>query len=271
LVFTDSGIYSRREGDIRITAYDEQLEMLWEHREDKWKDHLGHYVYPRDLTGDGRDEVIVSGLVLDAEGNERLNRFDFFFRNQEHMDSIRFADLTGNGRLEIVAATSDTGVTVFDSSTGELLWQHTAEHAQQVETGRFLEGIDGLQVAIGARTYNPLAAYVWWFDATGRLLKRWPPNPLNGNPIFVKGDWYGEGDETLFWYRFRMLDDGRGELYFKEEVYHMFDFTGNGAEEVITLQGETLRVYGYRHADPEGQPRRDPHYLKDRVANHTHY
>lgn len=271
LVFTDSGIYSERDADIRITAYDAALDRLWEHREDKLKDHLGHYVYARDLTGDGRDEVVVSGLILDADGNEILNRFDFFFRNQEHMDSIRFADLTENGRLEIVAPSSDTGVTVFDSRTGDLIWQHTAEHAQQAETGTFLDGVEGLQVAVGARTYNPLASYVWWFTADGQLLKKWPPNPLNGNPMFVKGDWYGDGTESLFWYKFRLNREGKGALYFKEPVYHMFDFTGDGAEEVITLQGSTLRVYGYKHADPDGEAKRSVDYLKDSVANHTHY
>jgi hypothetical protein len=52
----------------------------------------------------------------------------------------------------------------------------------------------------------------------------------------------------------------------------MFDFLGDRAEEVITLEGETLRVYGYSGADPEGpRAERDPDYLRHRVANHTHY
>lgn len=271
LVFTDSGRYGERQGHITIAAYDARLNELWRHREDKLKDHLGHYVYPIDLTGDGIDEVVVSALVLDADGNEVWNRFDFLFRNQEHMDSIHFTDLTGDGMLDIVASASDMGVQAFDARTGELLWMHNAEHAQQVETGDFLAAdVRTPHVAIGARTYDPLSAQVWWFSPDGALLSKWPPNRIGGNPVFVKGDWYGDGSEVLFWHRFRMNDEGTGELYFPAPVYHMFDFTGNGAEEVITLKGGSLRVYGYREA-PEGEALRDADYLKNNVANHTHY
>ncbi|MGH8019381.1 MAG: MATE family efflux transporter [Opitutaceae bacterium] len=40
------------------------MKLLWKHTEEKLKDHLGHYVYPIDLDGDGIDEVVVSALVL---------------------------------------------------------------------------------------------------------------------------------------------------------------------------------------------------------------
>lgn len=271
LVFTDSGRYDERQGYITVGAYDAHLNELWLHREDKLKDHLGHYVYPIDLTGNGIDEVVVSALVLDADGNEVWNRFDFFFRNQEHMDSIHFTDLSGDGGPDIIAPVSDMGVQAFNARTGELLWMHNAEHAQQVETGDFLAAdVRTPHIAIGARTYDPLSAQVWWFSPDGALLSKWPPNRIRGNPVFVKGDWYGDGSEVLFWHRFRMNDRGTGELYFPAPVYHMFDFTGNGAEEVITLEGGSLRVYGYREA-PDGEALRSAGYLKNRVANHTHY
>lgn len=271
IVFTDSGRYDERQGYITIAAYDARLNELWRHREDKLKDHLGHYAYPVDLTDNGRDEVVVSSLVLDAEGHEMWNRFDFHFRNQEHMDSMRFADLTGDGQPDIIASASDMGVQAFDALTGELLWMHNAEHAQQVATGDFLAAdVRTPHIAIGARTYDPLSAQVWWFSPDGELLSKWPPNQIRSNPVFVKGDWYGDGSEVLFWHRFRMNDRGTGELYFPQPVYHMFDFTGNGAEEVITLQGNSLRVYGYREA-PENEALRNADYLKNDVANHTHY
>ncbi|HWV58629.1 MAG TPA: hypothetical protein VNZ57_14330 [Longimicrobiales bacterium] len=273
VVFTDMG------GEISIAAYDAELNQLWNHVEPRLKDHLGHYVYPVDVDGDGVDEVLVSALLLDAQGDVIWNRFDFFYDHHDHADSYRFADLNGDGRRELVAAHSETGVFAFDALTGAILWQNMAEHSQQLETGYFLAGQPGPQVAIGARTYGNrdadepyLSAQVHWFSPTGELITRWPGMPLNGNPVFVKGDWRGDGTEELFWYRFRLTEDGTGELYFADQVFHMFDFDGDGAEEVITLANGRLRVYGSASAlrDPENA-RRDPDYMKERVANHTHY
>jgi lysophospholipase L1-like esterase len=273
VVLTDSG------DTISIAAYDARLAQLWNNVSALKKDHLGHFIYPRDLTGDGIDEVVVGDLVLDARGRELWNRMDLFFDHHDHVDSYRFADLTGNGRPELISAHSEVGVVVYDAPTGRIVWQHTAEHAQQVEAGPFLDGVAGPQVAIGARTYGNrqagepyLSAQVWWFDSGGSLLSKWPGMPLNGNPVFVKGDWRGDGREELFWHKFRMRGDGRGELFFGEGVFHMFDFTGDHAEEVITLERGVLRVYGYSGADHDA-PRspRTPDYLRHSVANHTHY
>jgi hypothetical protein len=268
LVFTDSG------GVISVTAYDRALKRLWQHVEERKKDHLGHYVYAVDLDKDGVDEVIASPLVLNASGKMLWNRFDLLDDNHDHWDSIRFHDLDGDGQVEILAPTSEIGVMVFAARTGALLWRHPAEHTQQLEAGRFLHGVLGPQVAANARTYARngeagLGAQVHWFDGKGNLLSKWPANPLNGNPDFVRGDWKGDGGDELFWYRFKLGPDGKGILHFKQDVYHMLDFLGIGSEQVIARGGTALQVYGYRHAKPK-VVKRDASYWK-RIANHTHY
>ncbi|MBW3629195.1 MAG: hypothetical protein KY464_07855 [Gemmatimonadetes bacterium] len=273
VALTDSG------DTISVAAYDASLTQLWNHLEIRKKDHLGHYLYPVDLTRDGIDEVVVGDMVLDASGRQLWNRFDLFFDNHDHVDSYRFADLDHDGQLEAVSSHSEVGVIAYEALTGRLKWQNMAEHAQQIEIGNYLDGVPGPQVAVGARTYGNrqagepyLSGQVWWFDPAGKLLSKWPGMPLNGNPVFVKGDWRGDGREELFWYKFRMKGDGRGELFFGEPVYHMFDFLGDRAEEVVTLQGGVIRVYGYRGADHERRSgRRDADYLRSVVVNHTHY
>jgi hypothetical protein len=259
---------------ISITAYDRALRRLWQHVEERKKDHLGHYVYAADLDKDGIDEVVASPLVLNAAGKMLWNRFDLLDDNHDHWDSVRFHDLDGDGQVEILAPTSEIGVMVFAARTGALLWRHPAEHTQQLEAGRFLRGMAGPQVAANARTYARngeagLGAQVHWFDAKGSLLSKWPANPLNGNPDFVRGDWKGDGGDELFWYRFKLGPDGKGVLHFKQDVYHMLDFMGSGAEQVIARGGTTLQVYGYRQARPR-TVKRDASYWK-RIANHTHY
>ncbi len=268
LVFTDSG------GLITITAFDKDLKRLWQHVEKRLKDHLGHYVYAVDLTGDGIDEVLASPFALDASGRMLWNRFDLLDDNHDHFDSIRFHDLDGDGQLELLAPTSEVGVLAFRARTGQLLWRHPAEHTQPLEAGHFLRGVAGPHVAANARTYARngeagLGAQVHWFDSKGNLLSKWPANPLNGNPDFVRGDWRGDGREELFWYRFRMTPEGNGELYFRQDVYHMFDFLGNGAEQVVARGGGVLQVYGWKNVRPRAV-KRDYNYQK-KIANHTHY
>lgn len=273
VVFTDMGEI------IKITAYTAELEKMWEHTEERKKDHLGHYVYPVDLDEDGIDEVLVGSLLLDAQGNKIWDRFDLLFDNHDHADSYKFADVDGDGQLDIVTANSETGVFVYKGMTGEIIWQNTAEHSQQVQVGDFLEGVPGPQVVVGGRTYGNrqidepyLYSQLYWFDPEGNLLSKWPGNPINGNPDFVKGDWRGNGQEELFWFKFRINEKGTGELYFPDPVFHMFDFTGNGAEEVITLDRGMLRVYAHRTAQRnDSDLKKDADYLKSTVVNHTHY
>ncbi|MDZ7693601.1 MAG: hypothetical protein U5K69_21195 [Balneolaceae bacterium] len=237
IVYTDHG------GKSNVSAFTNELDLIWQHEEEKDKDHLGHYVYPHDFTGDGRDEVAIGSMLLSPEGEELWNRFDLFYNNRDHVDSYRFDDLNGDGVDEMIAAHSEVGALVYDARSGDILWQNTAEHTQQIETGNYLTGIEGPQVAFGARTYGNRSAgehYLWaqvqWYTPGGELVKLWPEKPINGNPVFEKGDWDGDGEEDLFWHKFKMQEDGSGTLYFGDMVYHMFDFTGNGVDEVITLE-----------------------------------
>lgn len=272
IALTDMG------GQINITAFNRTFERLWQHEERKKKDHLGHYVYPVDLTDDGKDEVAAGSMLLNAEGEELWNRFDLFYDHHDHVDSYRFDDITGDGKKELVAAHSEVGLVVYNQDSGRLIWQNTAEHTQQVETGDFIAGVASPQIAAGARTYGDREAgehYLWsqiqWYSPDGELLGLWPEKPINGNPVFVKGDWEGRGREELFWYKFKIQNNGKGELYFSEPVFHMFDFMGNGSEEVITLGPGMLRIYGHQNSQISPDRKLDLEYLQKKVANHTHY
>ena len=274
LVFTDTG------GTISIANYDSDLQLVWRHIENRKKDHLGHYPYPVDIDGDGIEEVVTGSLVLNSKGEELWNRFDIFYDNHDHVDAYSFADLDENGQVELIAAHSEVGVAAFNALTGDLIWQNMAEHAQRIAVGDFLEDVPGPNIAITARTYGKrdfgepyLWAQVQWFDFNGNLISKWPGNPLTGNPSFVKGDWKGEGKEELFWYKFKMTEEGKGKLYFGEPVYHMFDFIGSGAEEVITLEKNDalLKVYSYKYLKGDKEREKTIEYLRKDIANHTYY
>ena len=294
LVLSDTG------GLISLTAYDKNLNMLWQHSEHRLKDYFGHYIYPYDIDGDGVDEVIISHLCLDANGHEVWNNARYFQDNHDHMDAMEFLDINGDGKPELMVGQSDVGTLAYNAQNGDMLWQNVSDHSQQVTAGWILSGSKTPQVATNGRTYGPrparligsapaqgqgqrgvdaqsnqimvgggLGAQLYWFDNLGRELERWPAHPLTGNPNFVRGDWYGTGRRTFFWFRFKLEPDGAATLFFKGEVYHMFDFDHIGAEQVITLDGETLRVYGNRNVIPRSVVR-NAMYRKT-IANHTHY
>ena len=272
-VFTDMG------GTIRVDAYNSSLKHLWNHTENRKKDNLGHYIYPVDLNQDDIDEILVGSLLLDGKGKKIWDRFALLNDNHDHADSYKFADLNNDGNLDIVTANSETGIFIYKGMTGDIIWQNVAEHTQQIQAGNFLSGVRGLQVVAGARTYGNrqinepyLSSQLYWFNDEGKMLFKWPGTPLNGNPDFVKGDWLGDGKQQLFWYKFLINDKGAGELYFPDGVFHMFDFSGKGAEEVITLSRGVLRVYGSKHTKYSNRDRKkDLRYLQLSVVNHTHY
>jgi hypothetical protein len=304
LVFTDTG------GTITLAAYDKDLNKLWEHMEHRDKDYFGHYIYPWDVNGDGIDEVVISHLCLDANGKEIWNNAKYFSKNNDHMDAMEFFDINGDGKPELLVGQSDVGTLAYNAQTGEMLWQNLSDHSQQITAGYILANSRTPQVVTNGRTYTPrpmpppgarpggggagaglrpqtpageiavgggLGAQLYWFDNVGHLLERWPANPLSGNPNFVRGDWYGTGKRTFFWFRFKLEPDGAATLFFKGEAYHMFDFDHIGSEQVITLEGgggggggtQTMRVYGNANVAPHAVVR-DAEYRKT-IANHTHY
>jgi hypothetical protein len=269
LVFVDTGGY------IALTAYDKDLNLLWQHAEHRDKDYFGHYIYPYDVNGDGVDEVVISHLCLDANGKEIWNNAKYFEKNNDHMDAMEFFDMDGDGKPELLVGQSDVGTLEYNAQTGAMMWQNVSDHSQQVTAGYILGDSKTPQVVTNGRTYtNGLSAQLYWFDSMGRLLEKWPAHPLGGNPNFVRGDWFGTGKRTYFWYRFKLEPDGNATLYFKGEAYHMFDFEHTGADEVITLDtpsagGQVLRVYGY--AGVVAHPKPCDAECRKVIANHTHY
>ncbi|HVS51258.1 MAG TPA: FG-GAP-like repeat-containing protein [Opitutaceae bacterium] len=268
LVYTDSG------GTVSLNAYGPKLDLLWSYSHPRLKDYHGHYIYPVDIDGDGIDEVYISHVMLDAHGHELWNNYAEFPDNHDHVDSARFVDLDGNGKLELITGQSDVGTVMYDASTGKLLWQRFANHNQKIEAGNYRADIRGPVVVASSRFYvGGLGALLRWYDPQGNRIDIWPHNPIPGNPNFVKGDFKGDGRNALFWQRFRIEPDGTGTLAFPDEVFHMFDFMGTGNDQVITVgRNGTVRVYGFKNAKPNPSPAKtDPVYRAHAISNHTHY
>ena len=273
------------------------------------------------MNGDGVDEVVISHLCLDANGKEMWNNAKYFEKNNDHMDAMEFFDINGDGKPELLVGQSDVGTVAYNAQNGddavaEPVRPFAADYGG-VRSGQFEDAAGGDKWAdvwslrgprrrpvrrLGSRCCRwgggfrgqatppgeigvgggGLGAQLYWFDNVGRLLETWPAHPLNGNPNFVRGDWFGTGKRTYFWFRFKLEPDGNSTLYFKGEVYHMFDFDHIGSDQVITLEGgggggpagggtQMLRVYGYAKAVPHAV-KRDAEIIARRLSKSlAHY
>ncbi|HVX85029.1 MAG TPA: hypothetical protein VH253_09455 [Phycisphaerae bacterium] len=263
--------YSDSGGLVYINAYRPDLTPLWSYSRERLKDYYGHYIYPVDLHHTGVDDVYLSHVLLGPDGKEIWNNYNLFPDNHDHIDSARFVDLQGAGHLTLVTGQSDVGTVLYDAETGKFLWQRFSNHTQKIEAGNYLASGPQPQIVANSRYYvGGLGAQVRYFDTAGNRLAVWPSVPVPGNPNFVKGDWKGDGHIELFWLRFHLDPDGQGTLCFPDEVFHMFDFMGSGNDQVVTLGGTEVRIYGYKNAQTH-PAKRDPDYLYKSVANHTHY
>ncbi len=264
---------------LKLTAYDDELNVLWSHRA-SGLNKLGHYIYPKDVTGDGRDEVFLSYIALTADGEVLWERQDLnqnFGRN--HMDSIVIADINGNGKYEVVAASSFLGVIALDALTGQFLWTVDANHAQTIAVGKFREDMPGMQIAISDRHYTypkndlVIRAHLLFFDSEGNELWRWPEKPSISGEIFGSG-WMDDGHvEHLYWSSFRIDPvEGRGKP-FPYVVRDVVDFNGNGYDNYITwTPNELIIIHQEGTRDKTRDRDRSWHdYLLEKVVNNSVY
>lgn len=226
---------------IKMQALDKDFNQIWywesPQEEKKYGGQSGHGLITADVDGDGRDELVMGGAVIDENGK------GMWSLEMGHPDVMYVADIDpSNPGLEIFYGIEPRqktdGICVVDARTGRKLWAHkepTRHIHNQGMAADILADSPGMEVYAGERDLKQR----WLYSAKGKLIEFhetgtlspralwWDADPQK--EVIISGavrDWGGEPMQRL---------EGR--------VIAVVDCLGDYREEVITaLKGE-LRIY----------------------------
>ena len=239
-----------------VWAYSAELEPLWCHACE-----TGHYPFPWDVDGDGRDEVFVGSTLLDEDGKPLWS-----VETDDHVDTIAVARLAEGADPVVLLAAGDAGLYALDLAGTEVFHDRSG-HMQDITVGRFRDDVDGLQFF--TKTFWGYPGIVFLYDASLRRLLTMQGYPLGFCTFPV--NWAGDGKELIFasphprfgglydgWGRnvVALPDDGHPHL-----CWHPLNVTGDPRDELLCWNERELWIYTQDCA-PDGPriyaPRRLP-------------
>jgi outer membrane protein assembly factor BamB len=255
-----------------VWALDSDGNLLWESDA-----NTGHYPWPYDFDGDGRQEVMVGYHLFGPDG-EPLWVYD----SEGHADSMWMADMTGDNLPEVMLG-GDAAIS-FDALTGEQLWrQEDIVETQNIMTGDFLPELPGLESLGLDRIDRSAEGYdgLFLLDADGQFVWReeretrgcWGSIP---EPIH---NWTGDyQDLIMVWFRGcgepTTIMNGAGEVVTVLEDVRLWhaDFCGDDKEEVVEyVQGQWLAVKSNGPCDIDAKVTGVPLPQAKRLYNYTRY
>jgi len=243
-------------------VYDSQLNLLWQ-----GKGMTGHYPYPFDVDGDGREELLI-GYALWSPAGKLLWSRDSDFR--DHADGIVAGNFSGDPKAEprVYAFGSDEGFIMMDIR-GNVLKHVRIGHAQSPSIAKYRMDVPGLQLLTVNYWRNP--GILSLFDADGNLLLQ--DEPIHSGSPLLPVNWRGDGQEFAL-LSGNVREGGMIDGYFRRVVVfpddghpdlacYVADLTGDPRDEIVLW--DTERVWIYTQDRPfQGNriyaPVRNPHY-----------
>jgi rhamnogalacturonan endolyase len=245
-----------------VWAYSRDLKLLWEGDED-----TGHFPYPTDIDGDGKDELFI-GHGMWTHAGKRL--WSMAGKLKDHVDAVAVGNFSGDPKAppRVYWATSDEGFLMLDLK-GNVLKHTLVGHTQTVGIGKFRPDLPGLQIVTTNFWRNPGIISV--FDAEGNLLKQ--GEPIHTGSVTLPVNWRGDGQEFVLLSgnvteggmidgqlrRVVMFpDDGHADL-----TAQVLNVTGDSRDEIILWDESSVWIYTQDGPPPKGRlyaPVRNPNY-----------
>jgi hypothetical protein len=238
------------------------LKPLWEGR-----GQTGHYPFPVDVDGDGKQEFVIGYALWNHTGKALWSHDE---KLRDHADAISMGNYTGdpNGPVRAYICGSDEGFVVIEKD-GKIFRHLRIGHTQTQSVGNYRPEAQGLEIMIANFWRNP--GIVTLLDADANILEQREMTP--GSTHLAPVNWRGDGQEfALLSGNIReggMIDGSlRRVVMFPDDghpdlAYHVADVTGDARDEIILWDDK--RVWIYTQDMPLAgkavyKPRRNPDY-----------
>jgi rhamnogalacturonan endolyase len=242
--------------------FDRDLKLLWQ-----GEGQTGHYPYPFDVDGDGRQEFLIGYSLWGADGKPRWSHDATL---KDHADALsvgNFSGRPGAGARAYIDG-SDEGFLLVEAD-GTLVKHLRLGHAQTQSVGKYRPDLAGLQIMIATFWRNP--GIVTLLDADANILAQ--EEMIPGSSHLEPVNWRGDGQEfALLSGNVRdggMLDGQlRRVVMFPDDGHPdlasaVRDVTGDGRDEIVLW--DQARVWIYTQDQPFSgsrvyRPTRNPHH-----------
>mgnify|MGYP000913338708 CR=1 FL=1 len=256
----------------KLWVMDKDFNLLW-----TFEGNIGHYPWPYDFDGDGRDSLIAGYNVLDYNG-----KLQFRIDMKDHADCIWVGDLDQdptNG-MEIVVGGQDT--TAYNWK-GELLWRYTGTiESQNIALGNFRPDLPGTEVG-GLdridRSENGVDG-MFLINYKGEELYKEKRTTRGWSTITTMiHNWDGKGSDHLLSYRrgagiMPGIYDGYMNpiTTFPVDGHVMWaDLIGDGRPQVIIYTDDKAYIYANGQVDLSKAVINEPRPQPKRLYNWTRY
>jgi rhamnogalacturonan endolyase len=223
-------------------VFDNNLKLLW-----KGEGQTGHFPYPYDFNGDGKDEFVIGFALWSPEGKALWSHDK---EMKDHTDAISIGNYTGDSQAEprVYSCGSDEGLVMF-SADGKILKQVRIGHTQTQSVAKYRPEAKGLQIMTANFWRN--TGIVTLFDADANILAQ--EELIPGSSHLQPVNWRGDGQEfALLSANIReggmvdgqlrrvvmFPDDGHPDL-----AYQVINVTGDERDEIISWDQDAVWIY----------------------------
>ena len=248
-------------------VFDNDLKLQW-----SGAGQTGHYPFPYDFDGDGKDEFVIGFALWNATGKPVWSHDA---QMKDHTDAISAGNYTGDPQAQprVYSCGSDEGL-VMISADGKIMKQARIGHAQTQSVAKYRPEAPGLQILTANFWRN--TGIVTLFDADANILAQ--EELIPGSSHLQPVNWRGDGQEFAMLSanvreggmidgqlrRVVMLpDDGHPDL-----AYQVLDVTGDERDEIIVWNADSVWIYTQ---DRPGAGRRIYKPIRNPLYNDSNY